>query len=84
MKANVTLTVGTLDHILSLQQGLAHYERMLAQSHPIYHTQLHIRAVKTKGSSDSAIIVLTVVSIGVLSVQTLIGGHEPNAESFYD
>ena len=82
-RVNVILNAGALDHILSLQQGLAHHERTLGQSHPIYHTQLHIRAVKAKGNSDNAIIVLTVVSIGVLTVQTLIGRYALNAERFY-
>ena len=72
------------DHILSLQQNLAHHERTLAQSHPIYQTQLNIRSAMTKGNRDDAIIVLTVVSMGVLSVQTLIGGFEPNAQRFCD
>jgi len=56
---------------------------MLAQSHPIYQTQLHIQVAKAKGSSDGAIIILTVVSIGVLSAQTLTGGYEPNVRRFY-
>ena len=79
MLVNVILNVVTPDHILSLQQALAHYEWTLAQSHPIYHTQLHIRAVKTKGKGTKAAIILTVISIGVVLIQTLIGECEQDA-----
>lgn len=83
IQINVILNVGTPDHILSLQQGLAHYEWMLAQSHPIYHTQLHVRAVKTKRKGNMAAVVLTVISIGVVLIQILIGGYRSNAKGFY-
>jgi magnesium transporter len=68
----------TLDHILSLQQALAHYERMLAQSHPIYLSQLHIQAVKTKAGRGKAAIILTVVSVGVVLELTPTGTCELN------
>ncbi|KAK0456915.1 hypothetical protein EV421DRAFT_1755582 [Armillaria borealis] len=61
------------DHILTLQHSLAHYERMLSQSHPIYLSQLRTSVALTKAGTDKALIVLTVVSIGVLCIQPLIG-----------
>jgi len=77
-----------LDHILSLQQALAHYEWMMAQSHPIYLTQLHIQAVKSKEGRGKATLILTVLSFAVLvelfpmgvfsmNVQIPTNGHAP-------
>lgn len=66
------------DHILSLQQSLAHYERLLSQSHPTYLTELRISVSKGKSRSDNAIVYLTTISLGVLCVQTLIGLHSMN------
>ena len=74
----------TPDHVLSLQQNLAYHERTLAQSHPIYQTQLGIRSTMAKGNRDIAIITLTITSIGVIIVQTLIGRCEPNTQRFCD
>lgn len=62
-----------LDHILTLQQALAHYERMLSQSHPNYLSHLRLSVSKAKSGSDKALVTLTTVSLGVLCVQTLIG-----------
>ncbi|KAI0778255.1 hypothetical protein BD413DRAFT_704623 [Trametes elegans] len=59
------------DHILTLQQSLAHYERMLNQSHPTYLSQLRLSVNKAKSGSDKAIVSLTVISLGVLCLQTL-------------
>lgn len=61
------------DHILTLQHSLAHYERMLSQSHPVYLLQLRTSVALTKQATDKSIIFLTVVSIAVLCIQTLIG-----------
>ncbi|KAK7059010.1 hypothetical protein VNI00_001634 [Paramarasmius palmivorus] len=59
------------DHILTLQHALAHYERMLSQSYPIYLAQLRTLAGLTKMNTDKALIILTTVTVAVLSVQTL-------------
>lgn len=84
MRINDVLNVDFPDHILSLQQALAHYERMLAQSHPIYLTQLHIQAVQTKAGRGKAAIILSVVSAGVVVELTPIGKHQLNVKrSFY-
>lgn len=61
------------DHILTLQQSLAHYERMLSQSHPTYLTQLRLSVSKSKAGSDKAILLLSVISMAVLCVQAIIG-----------
>lgn len=61
------------DHILTLQHSLAHYERMLSQSHPSYLSQLRLTAVKTKFAQDKAIMPLTIITIAVFCFQILIG-----------
>ncbi|TFK41201.1 hypothetical protein BDQ12DRAFT_664050 [Crucibulum laeve] len=61
------------DHILTIQHSLAHYERMLSQSHPTYLAQLRASFATTKSGKDMALIYLTVVTVAVLCVQTLIG-----------
>ena len=61
------------DHILSLQQSLGHYEHMLSQSHPTYLMNLRVTISRARASSDGAILILTIVSIGVLPLQILIG-----------
>jgi magnesium transporter len=61
------------DHILTLQQSLHHYERMLSDSHPAYLTQLRTHLAKTKQYTDKAILVLSLISIGVMCIQLPIG-----------
>lgn len=61
------------DHILTLQNALAHYERMLSQSHPIYLAQLRSTFESTKGRTDVNLLYLTIISIAALCVQPLIG-----------
>ncbi|KIP03961.1 hypothetical protein PHLGIDRAFT_121120 [Phlebiopsis gigantea 11061_1 CR5-6] len=65
------------DHILTLQQSLAHCERMLSQSHPIYLSHLRLSASKSKSGSDKAILYLTVISMAVLFMQAIIGTSSP-------
>jgi magnesium transporter len=67
------LFASCLDHILTLQHSLAHYERMLSQSHPAYLSQLRTRAGFVRAGADKAAIYLTIVSLAVLCVQPLIG-----------
>jgi len=66
------------DHILTLQLALAHYERMLSQSHPTYLSQLRMTAVETKSGQDKAIMLLTIVSMAVLCNQAMIGVFSMN------
>ncbi|KAJ7706222.1 hypothetical protein B0H17DRAFT_1036260 [Mycena rosella] len=61
------------DHILTLENALKHYERMLSQSHPLYISHVRATVAITKSGSDKAVIFLSSVSIAVLCVQTLIG-----------
>nr|VWO96713.1 Magnesium transporter ALR2 [Ganoderma boninense] len=68
------------DHILTLQQSLAHYERMLSQSHPTFLSQLRFSVNRAKSDSDKAVMFLTAISLGVVCVQTLIGLFSMNAE----
>ena len=46
---------------------------MLSQSHPTYLSQLRTSVSKAKAGSDKAVVSLTIISLGVLCVQTLIG-----------
>ncbi len=69
----ILLNSYNLDHILSLQHSLAHYERMLSQSHPAYLVQLRTNLARARSGSDAAILYLTIVTIGVLCLQVLFG-----------
>ncbi|KAJ6575072.1 hypothetical protein B0H19DRAFT_1127021 [Mycena capillaripes] len=73
-RAEVAIYLGDVqDHILTLENALSHYERMLSQSHPLYISHIRTTIAITKGGSDKALIFLSSVSIGVLCIQTLIG-----------
>jgi magnesium transporter len=61
------------DHILTLQNALTHYERMLSQSHPTYLAQLRSMLEQTKGRADTHLLYLTIVSISILCLQPLTG-----------
>jgi hypothetical protein len=81
-RTSVVLNISNLDHILSLQQGLAHYEWMMAQSHPIYLSQLDIQAVKAKSGRGKAAIILSVVAVGVVLELTPIGKRELDVKRY--
>ncbi|KAJ6604611.1 hypothetical protein DFH09DRAFT_315618 [Mycena vulgaris] len=66
------------DHILTLENALRHYERMLSQSHPLYISHVRATVAISKSGSDQALIFLSSVSIGVLCIQTLIGACSIN------
>ncbi|KAJ7125622.1 hypothetical protein C8R43DRAFT_898190 [Mycena crocata] len=73
--AEVAIYFGDVqDHILTLENALGHYERMLSHSHPLYISHVRATVAITKGGSDKALIFLSSVSIAVLCVQTLIAG----------
>jgi len=59
------------DHIISLNQSLIHYERMLSHSHPTYVTHLRFSLSEAKGGLDRALVVLTLVSLLVLCNQVI-------------
>jgi magnesium transporter len=65
------------DHILTLQHALAHYERMLSQSHPTYLLQLRVTVMTAKSGQDKAIMLLTIVSMAVLCNLVMIGMFPP-------
>ncbi|KDQ31620.1 cora superfamily [Pleurotus ostreatus PC15] len=78
---DVAIYIGDVqDHILSLQHSLAHYERMLSQSHPAYLVQLRTNLARARSGSDAAIFYLTIVTIGVLCLQVLFGAFSLNVE----
>lgn len=58
---------------MTLQTALAHYERLLSQSHPQYLAKLRSDSEGAKGSIDRNILYLSTVSIGALTVGPLIG-----------
>ncbi|KAA1471535.1 hypothetical protein DENSPDRAFT_776779 [Dentipellis sp. KUC8613] len=61
------------DHIITLQQSLAHYERMLSQSHPTHLSNLRVTVLRGRSNSDKAIMILSIVTVAVLPAQTFIG-----------
>ncbi|KAG5649900.1 hypothetical protein H0H81_001561 [Sphagnurus paluster] len=63
----------SLDHILMLQHSLAHCDHILSSSHPIYLSHLRAAVVSTKSQIDKMIMYVSVVSVGVICVQTLVG-----------
>jgi magnesium transporter len=62
-----------IDHILLLQTSLYHYEYILSHCQPAYLSHLSVAFSLAKGGTDKAILALSVVSIGVLPMQVLIG-----------
>ncbi|KAG8902508.1 hypothetical protein FRB99_004382 [Tulasnella sp. 403] len=61
------------DHIVTLQQSLAHYERILSHSHPTYTSNLQYTLLNAKGGIGRAILLLTSVSICCLAMQFITG-----------
>ncbi|KAL5519085.1 hypothetical protein ACEPAH_768 [Sanghuangporus vaninii] len=90
LDGEVAIYMGDIqDHIATLQQALNHYERMLSHSHPAYLSQLRVTQALARGGTDNAILLLTLVSITVLSMQVILGMfsmnvHVPNAEGSTD
>jgi len=68
------------DHILTLQQLLEDYERMLSQSHPAYLSQLRASQALARGGTDKAILVLTMVSMMALCIQCFVGIFSMNVK----
>lgn len=68
------------DHILTLQQALVHYERVLSTSQPTYLSHLRLSHSQAQSGTDTALVTLTTVSMGVVLVQTLIGLFSMNVE----
>lgn len=62
-----------LDHILTMQQSLLYYERVLSHSHPAYLSFLSVSLSQAKSGSDKAILWLSLVSIGTVCLQSVVG-----------
>ena len=61
------------DHILSLQQSLAHYEWMLSQSQPAYLQNLQVDFFRARAKADYAGFIFTIVNILVVLAEVPIG-----------
>jgi magnesium transporter len=73
---------GSVDHILTLQQSLAHYERMLSESHPMYIQNLHFDLLRARAKGDYAMFVLAMVTVMVVPPSVVTGMCTPYNRSF--
>ncbi|KAI9444768.1 hypothetical protein H4582DRAFT_1911167 [Lactarius indigo] len=79
--AEVSIYLGDVqDHILTLQQSLAHYERMLSQSHPTYLLNLRVDMLRARAKGDYAAFVLALISVVVLPPMVPIGALSMNVK----
>ncbi|KAH9960920.1 hypothetical protein BC827DRAFT_1267969 [Russula dissimulans] len=77
--AEVAIYFGDVqDHILTLQQSLAHYERMLSESHPIYLQSLRIDLLRSQAKGNNATFMLSVVTVVVVPASVIIGVESMN------
>lgn len=60
-----------------MQQTLAYGEHVLSQSQQAYLSQLNITLASVKNSSQSSILTLSIVTIGVLPLQIILGAPTP-------
>ena len=70
------ILVAVVDHILTLQQSLAHYERMLSESHPMYLQNLHFDLLRARAKGDFAMFVLAMVTMMVVPPSVVIGTYD--------
>jgi len=61
-----------------LQQSLAHYERMLSQSHPTYIQNLNVDFLQARANGDHAAFALAVVTMMMLPPLVPIGVFSMN------
>ncbi|CCO29396.1 Putative metal ion transporter C17A12,14 [Rhizoctonia solani AG-1 IB] len=61
------------DHILTMQQSLNHYERILSHDHPAYIAHLRLLLSEAKGGKDKMILILSVIIFTVPAMQFPIG-----------
>jgi magnesium transporter len=77
--AEVGIYLGDVqDHILTLQQLLAHYERMLSQSYPSYLRNLHVDFLHTRARVDNAGFFFTLISMLGLAAEVPVGVFSMN------
>ena len=62
-----------IDHILTLQQSLAHHERMLSESHPTYRQNLRMHLLRTRNKLDYDMFILAIVAVMILPQEMIIG-----------
>jgi magnesium transporter len=60
------MLISRIDHILTLQQSLAHYERMLSHSHPAYLSHIRVSLAQAKAGMDHKLFMLTVLAVSIL------------------
>ena len=65
-----------VDHILTLQQSLVHYERMLSESHPMYLQNLHFDLLRARLQRDFTMFVLAIVTVVIVPPSVLIGTYD--------
>jgi magnesium transporter len=65
-----------VDHILTLQQSLAHYELMLSESHPMYLQNLNFDLLRARAKGDYAMFVLALVTVMVVPPSVFIGTYD--------
>ena len=76
MTYHLNMAFVVVDHILTLQQSLAHYERMLSESHPMYLQNLHIDLLRARAKGDYEMFVLALVSVIVVPPSVVIGTYD--------
>jgi magnesium transporter len=64
-----------VDHILTLQQSLAHYERMLSESHPMYLQNLNFDLLRARAKGEFAMFVLALVTVCVVPPSVIVGTY---------
>jgi magnesium transporter len=66
-----------VDHIVTLQQSLTHYERMLSKSHPMYLEILHFELLRTRSKIEYTLFVLALVTVIDLPPSVVVGTYDP-------
>ncbi|KAG9038137.1 hypothetical protein FRB95_002577 [Tulasnella sp. JGI-2019a] len=61
------------DHIVSMQQSLTHYERMMSEAQPEYLSQLRYSVSNSSRGIDKALLVMTSVTMSCYAAQVIIG-----------
>ena len=70
----ICICIGTCaDHVLSLQQSLAHYERMLSKSHPTYLENLRVDIFRVRAKVDYVGFIFTIVNMLIVLTEVPIG-----------
>ncbi|KAI9509070.1 hypothetical protein F5148DRAFT_978857 [Russula earlei] len=68
------------DHILTLQQSLEHYERMLRQSHPMYLQSLRIDFLRVNANNSYKALMFALVTVVVLPPNMVTGAFTLNVK----